>query len=206
MATGTELFNNLDQRSKNISNALDELNKVITGGNFSRTAIWPDTTDQVDVNLHTTTTIPAAFAALSVFDGVEDAIDTLFEGLPVGDAIMSASDEVKKFMQNLNKEVENLMNTANLNDRINAFKALNGADSDNNPTTAPYGYIPAILGVINAAADSNLDSTAATDALNKIEGVLNDADSYRIFASYVAESTSLLLKSLAVGTKGQDDR
>ena len=206
MATGTELFNNLDQRSKDISNALDELNTVIAGdggSGFDRTQIWP-TTDVPDVNVHITA-LESFMGGLSVVDGVENAIDTLFEGLPVGDAIMSASDEVKKFMQQVNTEVQNLKNTANLGARITAFRELNNPAS-NTRDTADYGYVPAVLGVINAAADTNLNSQPVTDALNKIEGVLNDVDSYNVFASYVAASTALLLKSLAVGDKTTDDR
>lgn len=205
MATGTELFNNLDQRSQNISNALDELNAVITGGvGFDRTTIWP-AGEVADVSVHTATTIPTAFAGFTVVDGVENAIDTLFEGLPVGDAILSASQEVSNFMQQVNTEVQNLLNTANLNDRITAFRQLNNPAS-NDRASPDYGYVPAILGVVNAAANTNLNSQPVTDALNQIEGVLNDVDSYRVFATYVAESTALLLKSLAVGDKDADDR
>ncbi|MEM6621907.1 MAG: hypothetical protein AAF674_06730 [Pseudomonadota bacterium] len=204
MATGTELFNNLDARSKNISNALDELNSVITGDvGFDRTTIWP-TTD-VTVTTHVETTIPTAFTGYTVVDGVENAIDTLFEGLPVGNAIMSASDEVKKFMQKVNTEVNGVLETAGLNDRIQAFKDLNN-DATSDRTAAPYGYVPALLGVINAAANTNLDSKPVSDALNAVEGALNDVDSYRVFATYVAESTALLLKSLAVGDKTANDR
>lgn len=206
MATGTELFNNLDQRSKDISNALDELNTVIAGdggSGFDRTQIWP-TTDVPDVNVHITA-LESFMGGLRVVDGVENAIDTLFEGLPVGDAIMSASDEVKNFMQQVNTQVQGLKNTANLGARITAFRELNNPAS-NTRDVADYGYVPAVLGVINAAADTNLNSQPVTDALNRIEGVLNDVDSYNVFASYVAASTALLLKSLAVGDKSADDR
>ena len=199
MPTGTELFNNLDQRSQNISNALDELNTVITGGvGFDRLTIWP-TTDIPDVSVHTATTIPNAFAGYTVTDNLEGAIDTLFGGLPGGDAILSAAEEVSNFMQQVNTEVQSLLNTANLNDRITAFRQLNNPAS-NSRAEADFGYVPAILGVVNAAANSNLNSQPVTDALNTIEGVLNDADSYRVFATYTAESTSLLLTSLAFGS------
>lgn len=208
MATGTELFNNLDQRSKDISNALDELNNVIAGDDgsgFDRTEIWP-TDDVPDVNVHITD-LEAFMGGLRVIDGVENAIDTLFEGLPVGDAIMSASEEVKKFMQQVNTEVQNLKNTANLGGRITAFQQLNNPASGGGRGVPNYGYVPAVLGVINAAADTNLNSQPVTDALNKIEGVLNDVDSYNVFAAYVAASTVLLLKSLAVGqVSNTDDR
>lgn len=205
MATGTELFNNLDQRSKDISNALDELNQVIAGeggSGFERTLIWP-TADVPDVNVHIAA-FEASMGSLRVIEGVEQAIDTLFEGLPVGDAILSASEEVKKFMQQVNTEVQNLKNTANIGGRITAFQELN-SEKSNTRDVANYGYVPAVLGVINAAADTNLNSQPVTDALNKIEGVLGDVDSYNVFAAYVGASTVLLLKSLAVGSVSDTD-
>lgn len=204
--TGTDLFNNLNQRSKDISNALDELNQVIAGeggSGFERTIVWP-TEEIPDVNVHITA-FEGTMGALRVIDGVENAIDTLFEGLPGGDAILSASEEVKKFMQQVNTEVQALKNTANLGPRITAFKQLNNP-AIGTRDAADYGYVPAVLGVINAAADTNLNSQPVTDALNKIEGVLNSVDSYNVFGAYVAASTALLLKSLAFADKTSDDR
>lgn len=209
MATGTELFNELDQRSKNINNALDDMNAVIIGStNIGATSIhntvWP-TTDVPNVLDHVDA-IQAAFAGLTVTDNLEDAIDTLFEGLPVGDSILKASEEITKFMQKINDETQKLLNTANLGDRVQAFKDLVNEQDDNDLTTAPYGYVPAILDVFNAAANTNLNTKPVTDAIETVEGALTSVESYRVFAEYVAQSTALLIKSLAVGQKGVGDR
>ncbi len=210
MATGTELFNELDQRSKNISNALDNLNTIISGGEtfsgtkFERTLIWPAGTTNVSLTPHLAS-IGTAFGKLKVTDNLEDAIDTLFEGLPVGDAIMSASTEIKKFMENLNDEVQGLMGTAGLDDRITAFKELNNPASGA-LTDPDFGYVQGVLDVFNAAANSNLNTKPVTDAIGVVAGVLTSKDAYQIFATYVAQSTAYLLKSLAVGAKGTDDR
>ncbi|MDR6264082.1 MULTISPECIES: hypothetical protein [Rhodobacterales] len=214
MATGTELFNELDQRSKNISLALNNLNTIISGGEtfngvtFSNDLIWPPgndpVADAVDVTTHLTA-INDAFSELKVTDNLEDAIDTLFEGLPVGDAIMSASTEIKNFMTKVNDEVQGLLNTAGLDDRITAFKELNNPASGAR-TDPDFGYVQGVLDVFNAAANSNLNTQPVTDAINAVEGVLSSKDAYQIFATYVAQSTAYLLKSLAVGPKGSDDR
>ncbi len=210
MATGTELFNELDARSQAISNALDNLNTIISGGEtfsgttFSHQLIWPAGPDQVDLTAHLTA-IDTAFGNLEITDNLEDAIDTLFEGLPVGDAIMSASTAISDFMTNLNDEVQGVLDTVGLDDRIEAFKELNnpasGALTDPN-----FGYVQGVLDVFNAAANSNLNTQPVTDALATVEGVLTSKDAYQIFATYVAKSTAYLLKSLAVGTKGSGDR
>lgn len=210
MATGTELFNELDQRSKNISLALNNLNTIISGGEtfngvtFSNDLIWPSGAGDVNITTHLTS-INDAFSKLEVTDNLEDAIDTLFEGLPVGDAIMSASTEIKNFMTRINDEVQGLLNTVGLEDRIDAFKELNNPASGA-LTDPDFGYVQGVLDVFNAAANSNLNTQPVTDAINAVEGVLSSKDAYQIFATYVAQSTAYLLKSLAVGPKGNNDR
>lgn len=210
MATGTELFNELDQRSKNISLALNNLNTIISGGEtfngvtFSNDLIWPPGAGDVNITTHLAS-INDAFSKLEVTDNLEDAIDTLFEGLPVGDAIMSASTEIKNFMTRINDEVQGLLNTVGLEDRIDAFKELNNPASGA-LTDPDFGYVQGVLDVFNAAANSNLNTQPVTDAINAVEGVLSSKDAYQIFATYVAQSTAYLLKSLAVGPKGNNDR
>ncbi len=210
MATGTELFNELDARSQAISNALDNLNGIISGGEtfsgttFSHQTIWPAGSDDVDLTAHLTS-IDTAFGNLEVTDNLENAIDTLFEGLPVGDAIMSASTAISDFMTNLNNEVQGFLNTVGLEDRIEAFKQLNNPASGA-PTDPNFGYVQGVLDVFNAAANSNLNTQPVNDAIATVEGVLTSKDAYQIFATYVAKSTAYLLKSLAIGDKSVGDR
>ena len=101
--------------------------------------------------------------------------------------------------------MQGLLNTAGLDDRITAFKELNNPASGAR-TDPDFGYVQGVLDVFNAAANSNLNTQPVTDAINAVEGVLSSKDAYQIFATYVAQSTAYLLKSLAVGAKGNDDR
>lgn len=203
MPTGTELFNLLDARTKAISNALDELNIVITGGSFARTLIWP-TTDIADPVAHAAGIDPA-MAALRVTDNLEEAIDRLFDGLQGGainDAIKSATDAIQKVLTDAAK----LNDELGVQDRVDAFNELNepASGSRENPN---FGFIPAIEGVINAAANSNVDLDDALGPLKAVGAAVAAGGAYTIFAAYATASIEMLNKALTVGQVGvQDER
>lgn len=202
MATGTELFNLLDARTRAISGALDELNTVITGGSFDRTAIWP-TTDVANPVTHAAS-LDALMEALTVTDNLEDAIDRLFDGLQGGtinDAIKSATDAVQKVLNDAAK----LNDELGVQDRVDAFNELNepasGARTDPN-----FGFIPAIEGVINAAANSNVDLDDALGPLRAVGAAVAAGGAYTIFSAYATASLEMLNKALTIGQVGVGDR
>ncbi|MFQ1701623.1 hypothetical protein ACJ5NV_13620 [Loktanella agnita] len=202
MPTGTELFNLLDTRTQAISNALDELNIVITGDSFAHTLIWP-TTDVPDPVAHAAG-IDAAMAALTVTDNLEDAIDRLFDGLQGGsinDAIKSATDAIQKVLN----DAAQLNDELGVQDRVDAFNELNepaqGARTDPN-----FGFIPAIEGVINAAANSSVDVDDALGPLRAIGAAVAAGGAYAVFAAYATASIEMLNTALTVGQVGVGDR
>lgn len=203
MPTGPEFFNLLDPRTKAISNALDELNEVITGGTFDRdTLIWKNA-DLGDGVAHAAT-IDAAMEALEVTDNLENAIDRLFDGLQGGainDAVKSATDAIQKVLTDAAK----LKDELGVQDRVDAFNELNEPAQD--PRTNPnFGFIPAIEGVINAAANSSVDLDDALGPIKAIGAAIAAGGAYTIFAAYATASIEMLNKALRVGQVGVGDR
>ncbi len=188
MATGTELFNMLDQRTRDVSNALDELNAVISGGTFDRTQIWP-TTDVSDPVAHAAA-IEGTMDGLSVTANLADAIDRLTEGLDastIGDAI----DIAVQAVQDVLTEISELNDELGVQDRIDAFNELN------NPATPDranpdFGFIPAIEGVINAAASTNVDADDALAPLAAVGAAIAAGGAYTVFAAYSLGSLDFL--------------
>lgn len=196
MATGTELFGLLDQRTKDVSNALDELNAVIAGDAFTRTMVWPET-DIPDEVAHPAA-VMTAVTGLEVVDGLEQALDTLFDGVPDGsinDAISAATGAVQDALE----KMAELNDELGVQDRIDAFNQLNNPAQP--PRTNPdFGYIPAIEGVINAVADTSIDADDALDPLRAIGAAIAAGGAYAIFAAYATASIEQLNKSLRIGT------
>ncbi|WP_342078158.1 hypothetical protein [Yoonia sp. SS1-5] len=203
MPTGTELFNLLDARSQAISNALDELNIVITGGSFAPTLIWP-TTDVADPVAHAAGIAPA-MEALEVTNNLEDAIDRLFDGLQgdgaINDAIKSATDAIQEVLT----DAAALNDELGVQDRVDAFNELNEPASGgrDNPN---FGFIPAIEGVINAAANANVDADDALEPLRAVGAAIAAGGAYTVFAAYATSSIEMLNKALTIGPVGNNDR
>ena len=203
MPTGPEFFNMLDTRTQAISNALNELNEVITGGSFdSATLIWPDS-DLSDGVAHAAG-IGAAMGALTVTDNLENAIDRLFDGLQGGsinDAVSSATNAIQQVLT----EAAQLNDELGVGDRVDAFNELNEPATPDR--TAPnFGFIPAIEGVINAAANTNVDADDALAPLRAVGAAIAAGGAYTIFAAYATGSIEMLNKALTVGQVGVGDR
>ena len=130
MATGTELFIQLDEKSQRICRALDGLNSVVSGADFDPARIWPTTV--VDELTHPADVIDY-LQGLPVIDGLEAAANDLFAGLPTGDlkgAITQALDAVAQMLRDAGSKRDDL-----IGDRLDAFHKLNNPDTDNNPNT-----------------------------------------------------------------------
>lgn len=195
MPTGTELFALLDQRTRDVSTALDELNAVIAGDAFTPTMVWP-TTDIADVVAHPAA-VMAAITGLEVNDGLESAIDTLFDGVPGGsinDAISAATGAVQSALEKMAELNEEL----GVQERVDAFNELNNPAS-NSRSVPDYGYIPAIEGVINAVADTDIDADDALDPLRAIGAAIAAGGAYAVFAAYATATIEQLNKSLRFG-------
>lgn len=193
--TGTELFNLLDQRTRDVSTALDELNAVIAGDAFAPTLVWP-TGEIADVPGHPAK-VMTDVTALQVVDGLESALDTLFDGVPGGsinDAISAATGAVQSALEKMAELNEEL----GVQDRVDAFNELNNPATPNRET-ADYGYIPAIEGVINAVADTSIDADDALDPLRAIGAAIAAGGAYAIFAAYATATIEQLNKSLRIG-------
>lgn len=203
MPTGPELFNMLDPRSQAISNALDELNDVITGGTFDRdTMIWKNE-EISDVVAHAAG-IDATMEGIEVTDNLEDAIDRLFDGLKGGainDAIKAATDAIQKVLTDAAKLEDEL----GVQDRVDAFNELN-EPAQGSRTDPNFGFIPAIEGVINASANSSVDLDDALGPIRAIGAAIAAGGAYTIFAAYATASIEMLNKALRVGQVGVNDR
>ncbi len=194
MATGTEIFNGLEQRVRDVSNALDELNEVVSGGSFDRTAIWP-TTEVADPLAHAAS-IEGIVDALTVTPNLADAIDRLFAGLDDGGTVSGAVDTALQAVQDVITEISQLNDEIGVQDRIDAFNELNNPAS-NTRDVNDYGFIPAIEGVINAAASSNVDLDDALGPLRAVGDAMAAGAAYTVFAAYGTASLSFLNRAFA---------
>lgn len=196
MPTGPQFFDMLDTRTKAICAAMDELNAVITGGSFNKdVTVWEDT-DLGDGTAKAASILPA-MSAMDVTDNLEDALDKLFAGLE-GGAINNAVSAATGAIQTVLTEAAKLSDELKVTDRVDAFNELNepasGPRTDKN-----FGYIPAIEGVINAAANTNVDADDALAPLKAVGAAIAAGGAYTIFGAYANGTIELLNKSLRIG-------
>ena len=211
MANPHEEFAKLDQKTKDINAALDELVRVLVGntstnsvenaeGNtdpFSPDEVWPDK----DMDLtHHASHILERLNNQTVDQDMRDTIVQLFGSAagsnPVSELLKQGLTALQSEMAKINKIKDDMVG-----DRLDAFNRLNnehpageyGGGADN---SADYGFIPAIEGVINAISGGNADLDNLLNEIRALQSSLNNAQAYAIFASYFAGTVGLLNKAL----------
>lgn len=205
MATGTELRARLDPRSRAVSDALHEMNRIISGGSFDPANIWP-TTEIADVSAHVTA-LETYMEGLRVGDGVEDAVDTLLRGVPGDGAINTAVKAAVDAVSDVIRDATRIKEEIGAQDRIDAFNALNTPTAPGDYANSPYGLFPAVVDVVNAATGGDASTQGVGDELAKITDAIAAGDAYVIFVAYGLRSVEYLTLALkSGGTVGQDDR
>lgn len=196
MANRTDKYNALPEKLKKVDAAMRELCEVITGGVFDGDKIWGANAEE---------SISDYMASLAVDPGLKGKVNDLLGGLPGSSAVNSAIEEMKKGIQSVIQEIESTAN--DLGDeagaRFQAFKALNTPHSTSpgytyQPADGNYGFFPAVAGVINVAASSNIDTQKIMGPLNDIVNVAAAGAAIADFIVYSGGCVNLLTESLKV--------
>lgn len=196
MANRTAKYNALPQKLKDVDAALRELCEVITGGAFDPDQIWGETAaESISDYMETMTTDP----------GLKTKINELLGGLPGSSAINSAIEAMTQGLQDVISEIESTSNELGdeVGTRFQAFKALNTPHSASpgynyQPNDGNYGFFPAIAGVINEAAGSNINTQDVMGPLNDIVNVAAAGAAIVDFVAYATGCIDLLGEALQV--------
>lgn len=197
MATNrTAKYSALPQKLKDVDKALRELCEVITGGNFDAEQIWG--TAAAD-------SISTYMASLAVDTGLKTKVNDLLGGLPGSSSITSAIQAMTSGLQGVISQIESTANDlgGELSARFQAFKSLNTPHSASpgytyQPADGNYGYFPAIVGVINVAASSNVNTQDIMGPLNDIVNVANAGAAVADLVAFASGTLDLMSKSLQV--------
>lgn len=200
MATGTELLTRLDARSRAINDALHEMNKVISGGSFDPDEIWPDSNIS-NVTSHVTA-LQSYMDGLSVGSGVQDAVNTLLDGIPGDGAINKAVKAAVTEVSRVITEATKIKDEIGVSDRIDAFNALNTRTAPGDYAGSPYGLFPAVVDVVNAGTGGSASTEGVGDELEKISAAIAAGDAYTIFVAYGLRSVQFLSLALKTGGGG----
>lgn len=192
----TEKYNALPQKLKDVDGAIRELCEVITGGTFDSDKVWGAAAED---------SITDYMESLAVDPGLKGKVNDLLGGLPGSSAINSAIEAVTQGLQDVISEIESTANELGdqVGARFQAFKALNTPHSTSpsyayQPADGNYGFFPAIAGVINTAAGSNIDTQEVMGPLNDIVNVANAGAAITDFVAYAGGCIDLLGEALQV--------
>jgi hypothetical protein len=188
----TARFEALPQRLKDVSNALKEMNEVITGGSFDIAQIWGATA--VD-------NITTFMDSQTVLADLATTVHNLLNGLPGGSSVSSAIQTAIDGVQSVITKVQST--AADLGgSRLDAFKRLASPHSTNPGYTyqpapaAGFGLVPAIAGLVAAAADTEFSPDSVLGPINQVMDVANAAQGVADFVEYAVASVELLKKAL----------
>jgi uncharacterized protein YukE len=201
MANRTAEFASLPNKLKDVNKALVELNKICAGttgpGSFDEAQIWGATADA---------SITTYMNARTVLPDIHDTVQKLLGGLPgssgVSAAIQAAIDGVQGIITKIQQTASEM--TANGSERADAFNRLNNKHStDPNynyspPNTEPLGFIPAIEGVINEAADASVDLDKILGPVKALATLATSAQGIADFTEFAVGTVELLKKALTV--------
>lgn len=198
----TARFNSLPDRLKNVSKALVELNKVCAGtagpGGFDEAMIWGNAAaDSITTYMNARTVLP----------DLDETVEKLLGGLPGGSGVSAAIDAAIAGVQKIITKIQSTAGelTANGSERADAFNRLNNGHSTNPgynytpPNTEPFGFIPAIEGVINEAADASVDLDQILGPVKALADLTSAATGIADFTEYAVGTVELLKKTLTVG-------
>jgi hypothetical protein len=160
--------------------------EVLTGGAYVSADFWAKATLLEAENY---------MKALTVTAPLKDTLGKVTGKVPgVKDAMSAASSAIKGFMDTVATQGSKVTG-----DLIPAINQLNNPHAANNypnapATTDPYGFIPAILGVGNAAG---LSMGGVQSSINTVLGYANEAITYSYFATLATNTLALLTASMA---------
>jgi hypothetical protein len=166
--------------------ALEELCEVLTGGAYVSADFWGKTTLVQAENYMT---------ALTVTAPLKETLGKVTGKVPgVKDAMSAASSAIKGFMDTVATQGSTVTG-----DIIPAINQLNNPHAPNNypnapATPDPFGFIPAILGLGNAAG---LSMDGVQSSINTVVGYANDAVTYAYFGVLATNTLALLTASMA---------
>lgn len=196
MANRTEKYNALPQKLKDVDASLRELCEVITGGAFDPDRIWGASAED---------SIADYMEGLATDPGLKTRINELLGGLPGSSAVTSAIEAMTQGLQDVISQIESTANElgGEVSTRFQAFQALNTPHSTSpsynyQPADGKYGFFPAIAGVINEAAGSNINTQDIMGSINDIINVANAGAAIGDFVTYATGCLDLLAEALTV--------
>jgi hypothetical protein len=195
VADRTTDFQNLPAKLKSISAALDEMNKVVTGGFFNPDQIW-GATAVADIPAHM-----KMLADTKIAPSLRTEVDKLLKGLPTSSTVGSAISTVLNGVQKAVDEIFKINSELGVSGRLEAFNNLNDPHPEGDYAIDPaagenFGLFPALEGVINAGLDTQIDLDNYLEPLHKVVAVAAGAQSVAYFTQYATGSLQLLQKAL----------
>lgn len=182
------LYNALPDRIKTVNQALNELNEVVTGGAFQHEKIWGENGE---------TDIAAYMTSLNPYGALHAEVKKLLDGLPTSSAVKAAVDAMITGLQEQIANLQTATDELKLASRMEAFNRLNDPHSTAEgytyqPTDHKYGFIPALEGVINAAAGTQADLDKVMGPIKDVVAVAAAGDAMVDFMAYAAGTLQLL--------------
>jgi hypothetical protein len=166
-----------------VVNALEELCEVLTGGAYNSAQFW-EAADEAAAGAYMDT--------LAIAPALESTINKVTGKVPgFAGALDSASAAISNFVNQVTETSSQVTG-----DVIPAITQLNTPHAGGTYGTQPtdnFGFIPAILGIGNAAG---LDMAGTQNAINTAVGVANDAISYAFFTVLATKTLAKLTDAL----------
>lgn len=190
MADREKLFASLPEPMKKINQAVDEMNKVVTGGKFDPDQIWgKQAADDVKTYMD----------ALPVDAKLKEELNKLLNGAPsmVFDAINTMIKGLQDVVGKIQSKAESVGN--DVLGRIDALNNLSANHQANNYQfdDKKFGLFPAITGIVTAAAGAEpVDFNQIMGPINQAADYIQNAMSVSHFVTYAISSIDLLNRAL----------
>lgn len=189
------LFKALPERMQQISKAVDEMNKVVTGGKFDGEMIW---------GAQATDNLTDYMAKLPIDEKLKAEVNKLLNGAPA--PITSAIEKLTTGLKDVVKKLQDQVDAVgdDVTGRIDALKNLTEEHKPEDYSFADshFGLIPALTGIITTAADSEpIDVQAIIGPLNKLKEIVEAGQGTGYFIQYATNSIDLLQRAVNPNNK-----
>lgn len=189
------LFKALPERMQQISKAVDEMNKVVTGGKFDGEQVW---------GAKATDDLTKYMGELPIDEKLKAEVNKLLNGAPA--PITSAIEKMVTGLKDVVKKLQDQVDAVgdDVTGRIDALKNLTEEHEKDDYSFADnhFGLIPALTGIITTAADTEpIDVQAIIGPLNKLKEIVEAGQGTGYFIQYATTSIDLLQRALNPNNK-----
>lgn len=189
------LFKALPERMQQISKAVDEMNKVVTGGKFDPEQVW---------GAKATDNLTDYMTKLPIDEKLKAEVNKLLNGAPA--PITSAIDKMVTGLKDVVKKLQDQVDAVgdDVTGRIEALKNLTEEHQPGDYSFADnhFGLIPALTGIITTAADTEpINVQEIIGPLNKLKEIVEAGQGTGYFIQYATTSIDLLQRAVNPNNK-----